>query len=158
MDIFENLKNANTDTEILNVLNDWYKKSELISVNQYLQEISNNVKKIEIFSGYLSQEDVNVSEIMNACGFIKAQLDNISSQVQEREATKNSEEEKMMFVAAKKLVSIGKYNEGYKALYNLSKSKTEVGKQAYIEANRILNNRKSEIERANVKKENTTAI
>lgn len=158
MGIFDKFKEAKTEDENLDVLNEWYKKSELISINQYVQDISNNLKKIENTSGYLYQEGIDINEITSACSFIRAQLDSIAVNAQEREARKNAEESKMMLIAAKKLISSGRVNEGYKALYNIAKENknTEVGKEALKEAENVFNNRKMQIERANGKKENTS--
>lgn len=159
MKVVEDLKSAKTDEEFLGALNQWYKNSELISVNQYLQDISNNIRKVENTCGYLGQEGVNTDEILNSCAFIKAQLDAIAVEAQSREASKHIEEDAMKFIAAKKLVSIGKTEEGYKALYNLSqKNKGQIGKEAMLEAKKILGERKIQIERANGKKEQSTTV
>lgn len=158
MKVIEDLKSANTEKEILGALNDWYKNSELISVNQYLQDISNNLRKIENTCGYLGQEGIDTSEILSACGFVKAQLESMATEAQTREASKGIEEDVMKLIAAKKLVSIGRREEGYKALYNLSQqNKGKIGKEAFLEAKKIFNERKIQIERANgTKKEQST--
>lgn len=157
MEVIESLKSAKTDAEFLGALNKWYKNSELISVNQYLQDISANIRKIENTCAYLGQEGVDTDEILNSCAFIKAQLDNMATEAQQREASKGTEEDVMKLIAAKKLVSIGRVNEGYKALYNLSQqNKSQVGKDALLEAKKIYNQRKIQIERENGKKETST--
>lgn len=157
MKVVEDLKSAKTDKEFLGALNNWYKNSELISVNQYLQDISNNIRKVENTCGYLGQEGVNADEILNSCAFIKAQLDAIASEAQSREASKSIEEDAMKLIAAKKLVSIGRREEGYRALYNLSRqNKGQIGKDAFLEAKKIYNQRKIQLERENGKKETST--